>query len=265
MPKINGIGYSESTGIKQASFRKIIKTHIQCCEKIINRWSNLKQPWCEDNYTYIDLNAGSGRNPGNGSPGSPLIFINEAKKYKRLNFQVNLYEINRVNLSNLMRQQELIPILIPKNIRISYHFGDNKIRFPETFGFQGKKKFGVIYNDPSGKIPDFKILAEASFIFDKMDIFINCPATTIKRRCGLASIKNKGLDIRLSEYLKLIDKKYWILREPTGYHQWTFLIGTNWDSFPVYKKLGFYSIESEEGQKILYNLNYSEKEKNCEN
>ena len=56
-------------------------------------------------------------------------------------------------------------------------------------------------------------------------------------------------------YVNKIDKKCWLIREPYGKQQWSFLLGTYGDIFDDYKKYEFYRIDSEEGKDIFYLLN----------
>ena len=111
-----------------------------------------------------------------------------------------------------------------------------------------KNSYGLLYHDPNGCINE-KMLSN---FFRKnetkhLDCLINCSATAIKRNY----FSNKSLLIRLKE----INKERWLIRKPIGRWQWTFIIGTNWNAFPDLKKLGFYYLDSEEGQLIFSRLN----------
>ena len=80
-----------------------------------------------------------------------------------------------------------------------------------------------------------------------MDFMMTYAATSHKRQ-----IKAKACSAteRLPGLLSKIKKKFWLIREPTGKHQWTFLIGTNWADFPRWNKKGFYGITTKRGQEI---------------
>jgi len=51
-----------------------------------------------------------------------------------------------------------------------------------------------------------------------------------------------------------IDKRVWLVRQCSGRHQWTFLLGTNWDSFPEFHNHGFFKADSPVGQQVLEQL-----------
>ena len=57
--------------------------------------------------------------------------------------------------------------------------------------------------------------------------------------------------------MDIVGKKQWLIREPIGKHQWTFMLGTNWKKFPEWKKEGFYRIDTEEGQRVFRRLNWT--------
>ena len=93
--------------------------------------------------------------------------------------------------------------------------------------------------------------------FSKLDVLVNCPSTTIKRAAGaFPHIERKNL----LENLLAIEKDYWYVREPYHKMQWTFLIGTNWDQFPLFSEIGFYRATSPEGREVLAHLAYTAEE-----
>lgn len=62
--------------------------------------------------------------------------------------------------------------------------------------------------------------------------------------------------------MERIGKKAWLIREPFGKHQWSFILGVNWEEFPEFKKIGFHKTSSTQGQNILNRINYTAKELN---
>jgi three-Cys-motif partner protein len=256
MPVNNDVGTSEYTEIKQQHFNKIIDIHIESTLAILRKNNKRFPGWCEKKYYYFDINAGPGM--VNGEEGSPLIFLNYAKKHKDISFHVVLIENNKTNILELSEKMQ--PYLIYPNLVIDIRFGDHNKIIPEYFVAQKRNRFGLIYNDPSGKVPSFDLLQAMSgtACYSKLDILINCPSATIKRVSRSPLTKSKET---LIDYLNKIDKEHWLIREFYFKHQWTFLIGTNWINFPRFKKIGMYPMSSVEGKKILYDLNYTTSEK----
>lgn len=89
----------------------------------------------------------------------------------------------------------------------------------------------------------------------RMEILIYLPATNIKR---LFPYTNK----LLSDFMKTIGKKYWLIRKPIPWdqHQWTFLLGINKDILKDYKKIDFFKLDSEQAQSFFPKLNLSSKQ-----
>lgn len=164
-----------------------------------------------------------------------MIFIQEAEA-AGIPFKAVLIEINPSSCQSLKDNIQDRPGL-------DIVCGDHNDIFPQYFTTSTKWHVGLIYMDMNG-IPSFDILTKASCVpcFQRTDILINCPATALKRNNG---------NIRLSEALSQIKKRYWIVRNPHGPWQWSMLIGSNWDSFPTWEKKGFYRVESAMGQKVL--------------
>lgn len=63
--------------------------------------------------------------------------------------------------------------------------------------------------------------------------------------------------------LKLIPKKYWLVRNAlkNSTWQWTFLLGTNWTDFPEFKKIDMVKLDSSKGQSFFEKLNLTSKER----
>jgi three-Cys-motif partner protein len=248
------IGYrcSRYTAQKNEDFQYILHLHIK-----ITRATLYRNPWASKRYHYFDITAGPGG--GQFGLGSPLIFMGE----------IGLAEIpyQAVFIDQDERACERLTTALSPYMsqgRISVHCG-NHHEILKKYIFDGRpdnKQFGLIYDDPSGQIPSFDLLADFATCHHRIDILVYVSSTNIKRQyhCNLCSC-----NLRLDEYIKRIPKRVWLIREPQGCHQWTFLIGTNWDSFPAFKNKGFYYIDSPEGQAILERANYTREELNGTN
>lgn len=249
--KKNDVGTSFYTNIKQQHFKNIIKTHLACTFAVIDKNLAKYRRWCDERYFYFDITAGPG--VVNGEMGSPLIFLAEAKKYGKVS--AVFIEKKRINWQPLFEKANGY-----KKIQVNPRLGDNKDILPEYFVNEKKRRFGLLYCDPSGNIPDFQLLGDFSRIscYTTTDILINCPAVTLKRATGCSKCKYHST---LAEELTKIEKKYWLIREPYGKHQFVFLLGTNWVNFPSFKKIGMYPIDSKEGEIIFKYVNYTTKER----
>lgn len=140
------------------------------------------------------------------------------------------------------------------NISIYVHRGDHFNILKQYIKFTDhKKRLGLAYMDTNGK-PSFDVLAELSNVpnYQKMDILMNCSATAVKRS-GPNNPICRGKT--LIEYLEMIDKRFFMIREPYGKMQWSFILATNWVNMPQFKKIGMFPITSSEGSEILKKLN----------
>lgn len=250
MPIEGSVGQSDYTAIKQRHFAAIIKTHLQVAKGIMSR--NKYPNWIEPYYLYVDLYAGCGNNLDD-VPGSPVIFFDQAKKVDVNGYAVFVEE-NEYSAELLEDKIKNIKtcnykLITDDNANIVKQMVENP---PD------KKCLGLAYLDPNG-IPNFNAIKELSHLkqYDKFDFLINCPATAIKRSLGNGFCDDSN---RLISELVGINKNYWIIREPIGRWQWTFLIGTNWESFPKFKNLGFHPLSSNKGREIVMHLSYTAKE-----
>jgi len=237
------LGCSEYTPIKQEQLRGILEMHIRMVKGIIER-----SKWAHPIYHYFDINAGPGIY--NEIEGSPIIFLKLATSRELcLNYKAVFIESNTQSYQKLLENTKTYPnrevILGDHNVEMR-HFLDK--RYPSVLG--------ILYNDPTGQRPSFDLLAEVNKYYPRLDLLIYCTATNIKREVHSGQSSSETL----LDGLDKIDKKTWIVRKPMGKQQWTFLIGSNWEKYPDWKKARFYNVESEEGQEILAELNYTTRE-----
>lgn len=250
MPSVKGVGCSESSLKKQSDFRHIIGEHLAIVRKIF--W---RHAWASTNYLYFDMNAGPGKTETYGD-GSPLIFLQEAHK-RDIRYEAAFFE-----------KEPEFRTLLDQNIKNMTNrngwtiMGPHEEMEPDFFrawhdlyeAMERKKWFGMLYHDPNG-FPSFDILKRfaASECFQFVDIMTHISGTTIKR----CKEQGKG---RLSEHLFGINKKHWLIREPVGTWQWSFLVGTNWKDFPKFVDLRFQPLDSAAGMRIFNKLDLTAKE-----
>jgi three-Cys-motif partner protein len=249
----NGLGASEYTRYKQEHLNHILRTHVKICSKIISR-SN----WAQEAYHYFDLNAGPGTYVHDGEliKGSPLVFLEEQKAFD-IKCHAVFFEIDDSNRTNLV--QNVAKYTGKPGLSLAFHGNHEKFLpcyFPSPVQKRVRKVYGLVYSDPTGSSPPFELLQRmfSRKCYSTLDVLLYFSATNHKRQLMAPACP---LSNRLDAVLRSIQKKYWIVREPYGRHQWTFLIGTNWTDFPVFEGLGFHRLDSPEGKRILAKLNYT--------
>lgn len=239
-----GQGYGLSSALKREHFRKFLSVHTKICQSIIKR-----KHWAYQKYVYVDLNAGTGYyEEDEGSPVSFLKAVGIEHKAYFVEIDEQAAHLLQANTQTLGRGGSNVIC------------GDNKIMLPHitkdlqrlTSGNSGKNKlaFGLIYSDENGTDIPFNEMSQALSQphMEKIDVLIYVSCTALKR--VMKALPAKGCR-RISEYISLMPKQHWQVRQPVGAHQWCFLFGTNWPEYPQLTKQGFYKIDSVEGQAIL--------------
>jgi three-Cys-motif partner protein len=251
MPKKYNVGYGECTPQKMDDFSRIISMHLAITQSVLKKHNKLYEP----KYHYIDLTAGRGHYP-NGIVGSPISFITQTES---MNFKpshaMDLIECEPENMDELkVAIEEEINRNQWKTPNISYHLGEYQNEVPKLLPYVSNE-FGLVFIDPSGNIPDFKILNYIATMRPKMEILIYISPTIVKR---IFQYTGK----RLSDYINIIGKEHWLVRRSFDWDKfnWTFLLGSNSDIFRDYKRIRFFRIESKIGQQIIEKFNYTEKE-----
>ena len=243
MPIIDGVGLSGHTDDKQRVFAGLLAMHITIC-------SHMNRP-----YLYVDLNAGPGKKLFDGKEvtGSPIIAV-ELLDGKLDDYFALLLEERKDLAAEL--QIQMCALNIPTS-RWDVKWIDNKKAVSLLDTMSKQSPMGVIYHDPNGDL-DMDLLGLLSRIagFRQVDILIHLSAANLKRS---RKATQSGPDLETA--LSSVSKKYWLVKEPTGKHQWTFLLGTNWDAFPTWKKEGFYRTNTPRGQDILNRVAFTKRER----
>ena len=257
MPEVDGVGYSETTGVKLEHLSMIISMHLAVTQAVLHKNARYHQ-----HYRYIDLTAGKGYSP-TGQTGSPLVFLEHAESDKMsFPYYADFVEVNPTNVEALKaainrettqrgwrcrhvrvhtgRYQEIVPTILPASVDAN--------------------ELGLVFIDPSGDLPDFDTLKYIAAKRPRMEILIYISTTNIKR---LYQYRHK----LLSNYMAEIGKVYWLVRKPIPRdpHKWTFLLGSNTNLFKDYRKIDFLRLDSDDAQKFFPTLNLTARQRREQN
>lgn len=238
----NGYGESAETAYKLEQLRGLLEMHVAICDG---------KRWCPD-YRYIDMNAGPGIAPELKMSGSPLIFLETASRARALPYHALLVEKDRDFAEELRGRVKLF-----RHVQVEH--GDHAAIVPAYVGGLRRKPTGLLFHDPNG-VPSFETLATVARLpkADRLDMLIYLTAAGLKRPNGWKAKRGRP-DTTLKEGLAGIAKSTWLIRRPRGQWEWTFIIGSNWVDFPVWRRAGFVLLDSVEGQLILERLTWKPK------
>lgn len=205
--------YSRHTPDKQRDFEAAIDLHLAVTSAIFRKYKGFDpKP-----YLYLDLFAGPGTDP-TGLLGSPRQFL-EAAFFAQIPYVAEFYEVNPDNAQELRES-------ITNDSDHATVFNADHTMVVSRHTTVNKFQYGAVYVDPSNAQIPFNILSHLGRVYPRLDIIINLAFASYKR-----SVEHPDY-VPLDEMLPKL-KKVWKIRKPIGKHQWSILIGTNWDSYPV--------------------------------
>ena len=253
MPIVDGIGFGECTEIKIQHLSKIIGMHLAITQAVLNKYPDLYYP----HYRYVDLTAGKGFTP-DGNRGSPLVFLEQAESDRfQVSCQADFVECEAKNIQELkVAVEQQVSQLSARKSKLTFHPKRYQDAIRNLFPIVNVKELGLAFVDPSGEPPDFEALRYLAGMRPKMEILAYLSSTNIKRLFQYT-------DRKLSDYIGLVDKRYWLIRKPIAWDhfKWTFLLGSNSNLFKDYKAVDFFRLDSARGQEILERLNLTERER----
>lgn len=237
---------SEETEPKERDFRGILGMHLQICNGIHGRYGGPP-------YLYADLYAGPGhlRFKSREFPGSPLIFLDLAAKvgmpYDALCFEKDPEIAARLRHA----------VAELNGHRPEVYAGPCETGFSRWMSEMGhqRNRLGLIYSDPIRDEIPHRLLAKAAAMLPKVDILTYVAATQYKRRRGADPSRPF-----LSDHIQKVGKKFALIRRPHGPWQWAFILMSNWENLPEWRKQGFYRLDSPDGAEIMRQLDLSGRE-----
>ena len=250
MPVENGIGYGDYTPAKIENFGIILAMHMKITQAVIKKHS------FDPVYRYIDLTAGKGGTP-DGTKGSPIVFLDKLADPKfDLPYRADLIEREHDHIEELQKVVWSHPMCIRESVH--FHPGNYEDVVLNLLKSRKPYELGLVYVDPTGKLPDFKALGFISDMRPKMEILLNLSATNVKRRYS-------HTQKFLADFLSETHKQNWLIRKPFrgDSHQWTLLLGSNSDLFKPHKSIQnyFYLLNSPEGQYVFERMNLNQEQR----
>jgi len=254
---------SADTEAKERDFHGVFWTHVTMCKGIVPRSSRLP-------YLYVDLYAGRGNLEFGGRQfvGSPLIardiLAGTGMPYLAVHYERDAGE------AALLAEALWVPTSLLDTVT-----AENAPIFVEPCqtGFLGwldknghqPDRYGLVYADPIRDEIPHDLLNAAARLMPNVDLLSYVSANQYKRRRGADERLNGANATRpfLLDHIKAVKKRVVLIREPLGKWEFTFVLWTNWDGYPVWEKRGFYRLDCPRGQAVLDRLNLSKRKRHA--
>lgn len=252
MPTIGSYGYGDYTPLKVAHFGDLIRAHLKIVQQV---YAN--NHWCDHTYRFFDLTAGPGVHPQDGSAQSPLVYVNAIREMM-FPHRSYFFERDQAAFASLAETLRGVPGC---HCVCADHRRELLPRVADSMPINRDRYYGLVYYDVTPCAEQFdtlRLLAELTTQprFGRIDFLIYASAAVIKR------LRAHADGSRLSTILRGFQKRLWLVRDTfDSQHQWTFLLGTNWNGYKAYPKLRLFRLDEEEGQAIYARLEMTERER----
>lgn len=231
--------FSDETQVKHEQLGGLFKMLAKVLDSICRRHGK--------EFVYVDLTAGPGRYD-HGALGSPLL-ASFAFGDKAWCSALHCFERDGETYERLTEAVAAHPKVIA-------HWQDHNDGFGAVVAQHPWQTYGLVFADANPGIDNIPlgVLKQAATSWPKVDILCYVSAAVVKR------IRTTIGCPSLSEQLRSVGKAHCLIRRPHGRHQWTFALLTNWREFPIWKRAGFITLDSPEGQSVLQALDLTKRE-----
>lgn len=198
-------------------------------------------------YFHADLHAGCGYNAKVRLPGSPLVFLDCARR-AGLQYEALFVESDAERASSLSYNYAIYP---DENAHVVH--GENDCvhellpAWIEACGIDPAKAFGTVFVDPTK--PSEVPWPSLNMLFarcPKMDVIVNFPGTSVKRLP-----QDHDSRVTPEQVARLLNKSDWLIeRNPRGDQQWLLMLGRNF-AYGDYQRIGFVKWSSPAGQAVI--------------
>lgn len=253
----DAIGRGLFTAMKQRDLEKFLRQYLPICGHVIRR----NPEWVHKRVFFFDITAGKGIHPETGEEGSPLILLRLAEELG-IDYSAHFIEQQPDNFAALQT------IVAARGFRHgaerTFTCGDHVAALPPILRHYlplRPQPIGLLYYDFTTE--DFarslRFISEVYQHFtnrmERIDCLLYLSATAVKRVRG--AFPNRP---DLMTYLRAIQKKRWLIREPVGANHYTFLLGTNFVDYKTSIPIGLFPITERRGFDILRRVNFNSDE-----
>jgi hypothetical protein len=242
-----GICTSEETPIKQKHFVGILRWQMMMAR------AAMEGVQCSPIFYMYDLNAARSEytsKTGDSIIGSSVSGVKMAEELK-MKYKMTACELIRNNADELKKY-------FASNENVKVLQGDNRKTLKLELPPQNEKfipireRYGYVYVDPNDAFIPIDLLSEmlGHQFFRRVDLILYVAGNSVKR----------GRRFTLDDLIKKVTKKVWLIREPHGTHQWTFVFGTNYEGIGEWQKEGFYKKGTPKGDEIWERITKTQKQ-----
>lgn len=209
-------------------------------------------------YFHFDLNSGNGYNETVGCIGSPLAFLEAVNETGCKWIFAGFCDLDHEKLAILFDRPEL-----QREDCFAFHGDNSELAYaiPEIirgYGENPQQAVGMILADPNGADIPLESLAWLSHQCPKIDFVVNWNSARAKGN-RINPVYGGDHYPTLSDVLRQMNKRYWLIRQPLTAHQFTVLVGRNF-KIGDHRSLGFHHLDSSAGQAIFRRCNFTNRE-----